>query len=68
MVVISGHELGWFTELAGRVPLAVATMVVREAVYFKRPDGTRVPIDLTPLFEQGILHRRLAKSMIRDPS
>ena len=59
MVVISGHEHGWFADLARRVPLAVASQVVREAVYFKQPDGTRTPIDLTPLF-QGVLHREAA--------
>lgn len=53
-------QRGWFIDLAQQVPLAVATMVVRESVFFKRPDGTRAAIDLTALFDQGLLNREEA--------
>jgi len=60
MVVIYGHEQGWFTMLAEGLPLAVTGEVIREAVYFKKPDGTRIPINLTPMFERGDLQREQA--------
>lgn len=60
MVVIYGHEQGWFTQLAERLPLAVTGEVVREAVYFRQADGTKIPIELTPMFERGLLQREEA--------
>ena len=60
MVVIYGHERGWFAKLAERIPLAVADEVAREARYFRRQDGTKAPIDLTPLLDGGKLYRESA--------